>query len=396
MAQDFLQAGERGFASDVVRGANLLGRNQTKGAAHGFGSVMERGLKRDLGVVQTVGIELHLGSAGASAEKVYGAAFTNHFDGPLPGFGAPDGLNDHITATLLRSKRAHRFDNIGGFCGLNNLVRAHLLGGDDLLVALDDGNHVAPDGTSYLDKHQSDGAAADDGDGVADFHSSFVEAAEHAGQRLSHGRVFKADVGRNDEHVGFDDAPRDADVFSVSSVVEEQIFAEIFLMLGAVETHLARRGIQRDHLHALLEAVDALADFFNDSCQLVAEERGRDDHAGVVAALIHLQVGTAGERDLNFDQHLALFDARDRHSFNLEIFFAVQDGGGHFSIHCWFPSQDVSFQLVFPTSPRLNHDFHRCRLRMSREFQRSRTLLQREPVADQAFQVHFPVHHELN
>jgi hypothetical protein len=55
----------------------------------------------------------------------------------------------------------------------------------------------------------------------------------------------------------------------------------------------------------------------------VAEERGRHDHAGVIAALIYLEIGAAGESDLHFDEDLSLFDARDGHSFNLEIFFAV-------------------------------------------------------------------------
>src|ERR1022692_204162 len=346
VAQHFLQAGERGFAGDVVGGADFFGGDQAEGAAHGFRRVMERGLERDLGIVQTVGIELHLGSAGASTEKVYGAAFANHLDGPLPGFGTAYSFDDYIAAALLRSERADGFDDVLNLGGLNDFVGAHVLGGNDLLVALDDGDHVAADGTGYLDEHQADGAAADDADGVADFHSGLMQAAQHAGQGLSHGSIFKADVGRDDEHVGFDNAARHADVFRVGSVIEEQIFAEIFLVLGAVEAHLAGGGIQGHDLHALLETVDALADFLDDSGQFVAEERGRDDHAGVVTALIDFKIGAAGEGYLYFDEHFSLFDARDGHSFNLEIFFAVQDGGGHFSVHCLLPSQDSRFQVI--------------------------------------------------
>jgi hypothetical protein len=104
-------------------------------------------------------------------------------------------------------------------------------------------------------------------------------------------------------------------------------------MLGAVEAHLARGRIEGDNLHALLEAVDAFAHLFDNSGEFVAEEGRRNDHAGVVATLIDLEIGPAGESDLYFDEYLTLFDAGDRHSFNLEIFFAVQDGGGHFSVH---------------------------------------------------------------
>ena len=85
--------------------------------------------------------------------------------------------------------------------------------------------------------------------------------------------------------------------------------------------------------------MDARADFLDHSGQFVAEQRGRNDHAGVVSALVNLEIGAAGQRDLHFDQNFALADARDGYSFNLQIFFAVQDGSCHFSVHCLLPSQ---------------------------------------------------------
>ncbi len=41
---------------------------------------------------------------------------------------------------------------------------------------------------------KSDGTAADDGDRVADFHAGFMQPAQNAGQRLSHGGIFKAHI----------------------------------------------------------------------------------------------------------------------------------------------------------------------------------------------------------
>ena len=70
-------------------------------------------------------------------------------------------------------------------------MRAHVFGGFDLAVALDDGNYVAADGAGYLHEHQADGAAAEDGDRVADLDSGFMQAAQDAGQRLGHGGVFE-------------------------------------------------------------------------------------------------------------------------------------------------------------------------------------------------------------
>src|SRR5216684_741240 len=189
VAKDLLEARQRGFAGDVVGGANLFGGDQAEGAAHGFRRVMKCGLERDLRIVQAIGIELDFGAAGASAEEVYGAAFADHFHRPLPSFGTAHRFDDNIATALLRGERAHGFDHVGNFGGLNNFVSAHVLGGDDLFVALHYCDYVAADGAGYLNEHESDGAAADDGDGVAYLDAGFVQAAQHASQRLGHGRV---------------------------------------------------------------------------------------------------------------------------------------------------------------------------------------------------------------
>src|SRR3954469_2029018 len=66
--QDVLQLGERGLASDVVRRLDFLLGNQLKGAADRVRRMVERRLQADLGVMQTVGVDLDLGTGGASAE----------------------------------------------------------------------------------------------------------------------------------------------------------------------------------------------------------------------------------------------------------------------------------------------------------------------------------------
>ena len=114
-AQDVLQTRKRSLPGNVVGGTNFLGGDQAKGAAHGFGRVVERGLERDLGVVQAVGIDLDFGAAGTAAEEVNGASFANHGDGPLPSFGPAYGFDDDIAAALLRRERAHGFDCILNF-----------------------------------------------------------------------------------------------------------------------------------------------------------------------------------------------------------------------------------------------------------------------------------------
>ena len=107
-------------------------------------------------------------------------------------------------------------------------------------IALHHGNHIAADGLGHLHEHQADRASADHGDRVADLYAGFVQAAQHASQRLGHGCIFETNIRRNRQHVGFDDAPRNANVFRIGAVVEKQIFAKIFLVLGAVEAHAGR------------------------------------------------------------------------------------------------------------------------------------------------------------
>ncbi len=194
---------------------------------------------------------------------------------------------------------------------LHYFVRAHLLGCRHLRVALHHRDHIAADGLGHLHKHQPDWPAADDGDGVADFDAGFMQSAQHAGQGLDHGRLFVAHIRRHGQHVGFNDAARDLDVLGVGAVVEQQILAQVLLMLGAVVAHLAGRGIQRHHPHALLESAHARADLLDHSRQFVPEQSRRNDHAGVIAALVNLEVGAAGQGDLHFDENFAIPYVRD-------------------------------------------------------------------------------------
>ncbi len=129
VTQNLLQARQRRLPGNVVGGTNLLGRDQSEGPANRFRRVVERGFQSDFGIVQAIGFELHFCSTGAAAEEVHGAAFADHVDGPLPRFRLADGFDDHVATALLGRKRADGFDYIRHFGGLNDLVRAHLLGG---------------------------------------------------------------------------------------------------------------------------------------------------------------------------------------------------------------------------------------------------------------------------
>jgi hypothetical protein len=70
-------------------------------------------------------------------------------------------------------------------------------------------------------------------------------------------------------------------------------------------------------------------DFRNHPGEFVAEDGGRDDHLGVVAALENFQVGAAGERGLDADADFAGLERRRRNFLDEDFFFSVEDGGFH-------------------------------------------------------------------
>ena len=110
-------------------------------------------------------------------------------------------------------------------------MRAHVLRGLNLTITLHHRNHVAANRLGNLHKHQSDGTASNDGNRVANLDTCLVKTTKHAGQGLNHRRFLVADVRRDRQHVDLDDAPRNSNVFRISPVVEQQVFAKIGLML---------------------------------------------------------------------------------------------------------------------------------------------------------------------
>ncbi len=156
-----------------------------------------------------------------------------------------------------------------------------------------------------------------------------LESVHGAGQRLSQRRMLQRHVVRHDERVLGDDALGNADELGVSAVVEEQIVAEILLAAQAEIALAARRGVERDDAVAGREIRDSLARFDDRSRQLVAEERGRHDHARVIAAAKDFEIGAAGERRAHANDQFAGGGLGNGNLLDADIFAAVKDGGAH-------------------------------------------------------------------
>src|SRR6516165_8114068 len=97
-------------------------------------------------------------------------------------------------------------------------------------------------------------------------------------------------------------------------------------------------GVQCDNTHSFFEAFNVWPDLFDDTCQFMPKQCRRHNHPGMVATLVHLQIGTAGQSYLHLDQHFPFVQLRDRHLLNLHVLFAVEDGCCHVSVHSMNPS----------------------------------------------------------
>ena len=65
----------------------------------------------------------------------------------------------------------------------------------------------------------------------------------------------------------------------------------------------------------------------------MAEDRRRNDHARVVAALEHLHIRATGERYLHSNQDVFPVNLGNGHGLYLQVFFAVKDRGHHSAFH---------------------------------------------------------------
>jgi hypothetical protein len=160
-------------------------------------------------------------------------------------------------------------------------------------------------------EHEADGAGTDDDHGVAGTGSALFEAADDAGKRFGEGGVLEGDTVGDEEGVLFDDAGGDADVLGVGAVVEEEVFAEILLAMGAEETDVAGSGVEGYDAVAFAEGVDSGADFGDYAGELVTEGDRRLQHEGMVAAAVDLEISAAGKGCAYTNDQLSVRGAGD-------------------------------------------------------------------------------------
>ncbi len=185
-------------------------------------------------------------------------------------------------------------------------------------------DHANPAARKHTDKFQPDRPTADDDSGVAGAHFHFMNAAQHAGQWFDQRGTLVIDRVRHFQHIFGDDAPGYAHVLGIGAVVEQEIFAKIFLAAAAMVAAEARRGVCCDHANAHAPArVNPLADSHYFADNFVAKNSGRTDHFCVIAAFPYFQISAIGESETHTKQNFISRERRHIDFFDAQIFAPV-------------------------------------------------------------------------
>ena len=129
--------------------------------------------------------------------------------------------------------------------------------------------------------------------------------------------------------VFFDDARGDTDELGVGAVVEEQVVAEVLLVVAAEEAGVTGRRVEGKDAVAEGKVGDAIADLDDGSGELVAEEAVKGKHPGVIAAAVDLEVCAAGKGGAHAQDQFTGTGGGDGDILDAEVFLAAKDGGSH-------------------------------------------------------------------
>ena len=202
--------------------------------------------------------------------------------------GVPTASITASAAATRVGEAAHFRHPVGAIGGNNEFGRAHALGALELRRAPSHGNHAGAAQVRQSDEHQPDRTQADHRDRIPFANPGFLNAAHHAGQWLDHRRVAVSDSIGDLMGVASHNRAGDPNIFGVSAVVEQKVFAKVLLLPLAGITVSAGRRIGRDDPLPHLEISHFRTDRYNVTRQLVPQHRRRSDHACMVTAPEHL------------------------------------------------------------------------------------------------------------
>src|SRR5690349_4831330 len=324
------QVGESNFLSDEIMRGNIAAADGFERFADETRGVMERRNYPDFGIVDGRGIDFNARAGRQAAEEIHDTAATDHGEREAPGSGISGGFDNRVGPAAVFRQGFHGANDVGHLRNIYEGGGAQPAGNVQRGVAARERDYANAAARKHAHEFQTDGTATNDGDGVSGAHIHFVNAAKDASERFDKRGALVVDRVRDFEHVFHDDAPGDAHELRVGAVIEEKIFAKILLSAAAIVAPQARSGVGGHHAHAELPArVNAFAHGNDFAYNFVAENGGRLDHLGVIAALPDLEIGAVGEREANAEENLFGSQGGDVNLLNAQIFAAVKDGRGH-------------------------------------------------------------------
>lgn len=282
----------------------------------------ERGVERD-------------GCAGrAAAKEIHHAAFAHEVNGCFPCFRFSHSFNDGVEMRF--GGLANCCDKISAIANVNDpALRDAKLSGGFQSCCLPVGNgDITAEIFGEGGEHESNRPGAEDEHVLSCAQLCVFDALHDARERFDERRVAERRFRFETQQI-FLHKPRGNDNgLGVGAVEKKQIFAKIFLLVAAIKTFAAWRGIGHDDAVAdlpipTLDIGLRTSDFTDHAGQFVTEDSGRHDHFGVIAAFENLQVGAAGERGFDMDADFAGFQRRQRDVFDSDFLFAEENGGFH-------------------------------------------------------------------
>ena len=320
---------KRTFAVHKIRRADHARLDEFQRPPDGARRVMKTREQREIGIMDERRVQRDGRAGRAAAEKIHRAAFAHELHGGFPRFGPAHRFNHRVEMCLrCRADFRDQFPpspmSIVWFaprrCAASNRAARRPATVTSQPRFLASAANIKPIGPAPMTSTCWP---------ARNFVSS-TPCTTHASGSVSAASA-KSVSGLQPQQILLDEPRGNDDGFRVGAVEEQQIVAEVFLPVAAMETFAARRGIGRDHAVAGLPSRfrTSLAQFRNDAREFMAKDGGRHDHLRMIAALENLQVRAAGERGLDADARFARFQSGRRDFFNLNVFLPVEDGGFH-------------------------------------------------------------------
>ena len=198
---------------------------------------MEAGEQGEIGIMDECGIKRDRRARGTPAKEVHRAALPDEPHRRFPGLRLANGLNNHVEDRARRD---------GGrqpalLARIQDQFRPEALGRLESLFAPARHRHVAAQVPGQRDKHKANRAGTNDQHALPGAQLDVFDPLHHASQGLDQRRVTKSGLRLEPQQVLLHEPRRDNNRLGVGAVQEQQIVAQVFLVVEAVEAFPAGR-----------------------------------------------------------------------------------------------------------------------------------------------------------